>query len=212
MEAVAQEQAYLDQMQRQIQAQAKLKEEFEQKRAQMQFSAAAAVTISDDKPVMDRVRRRAVEVSRQPAPEIDRSQIADRLQRRETEALPSQFPFEHFAFLLIFLGGTVALWQQQIKSNHLQMKIDKLEVTRLPVTFPINGLDESEPVYKPIKKKRANDPAAMKTVMRIPWKRAPEDPSWLTKAHAGRKMDAIEVEEWYRHLHNRNHEALLKDN
>jgi hypothetical protein len=110
----------------------------------MQFSAAAAATISDDKPVMERVRRRAIEVSRQPAPEIDRSQIADRLQRRETEALPNQFPFEHFAFLLIFLGGTVALWQQQIKSNNLQMKIEKLEVTRMPVTFPITGMDESE--------------------------------------------------------------------
>ena len=62
------------------------------------------------------------------------------------------------------------------------------------------------------KRKKANDPASMRAVVRIAGKRAPEDPSWLTKAHAGRKMDAIEVEEWYRHLHNRNHEALLKDN
>lgn len=60
-------------------------------------------------------------------------------------------------------------------------------------------------------KKKDMDPAQMRTVMRIPWKRAPDDPSWLTKAHAGKKLDAIEVEQWYRHKYNREHEALLKD-
>jgi hypothetical protein len=45
----------------------------------------------------------------------------------------------------------------------------------------------------------------MKTIWRIPYERAPVDPSWLVKAHAGRKLDNLESEEWYRHIHDKGH-------
>lgn len=42
-------------------------------------------------------------------------------------------------------------------------------------------------------------PDEMKTIWKIPFKRAIPDPEWLMKAHSGRKMDPIEIEEFYRH-------------
>jgi hypothetical protein len=45
----------------------------------------------------------------------------------------------------------------------------------------------------------------MKTYLKIPYERAPEDPVWLTKAHAGRKLDPIEVEEFMLHKHTLEH-------
>jgi hypothetical protein len=45
----------------------------------------------------------------------------------------------------------------------------------------------------------------MKTFMKIPFERAKEDPSWLTKKHAGLKLDPIEIEEYYRYKFEKNH-------
>ena len=51
----------------------------------------------------------------------------------------------------------------------------------------------------------------MKTILRIPFKPAKEDPSWLLKAHSGRKMDAIEVEEYMLYMHEKEHNQLVND-
>jgi len=45
----------------------------------------------------------------------------------------------------------------------------------------------------------------MKTIWKIPYKRAPVDPEWLMKFHSGRKMDPIEIEEYYRHKYEENY-------
>ena len=39
----------------------------------------------------------------------------------------------------------------------------------------------------------------MKTYLLIPFKKTKEDPSWLSKKHAGLKLDPIEIEEYYKH-------------
>jgi len=44
----------------------------------------------------------------------------------------------------------------------------------------------------------------MKTIWKIPFKRAIPDPEWLMKAHSGRKMDPLEVEEFYRHKYEQS--------
>lgn len=54
---------------------------------------------------------------------------------------------------------------------------------------------EEEVSKKPLGKE--TDPSKMMTFLRIPFERAPEDPSWLTKKKAGRKLDPIEAEEYY---------------
>ena len=38
-----------------------------------------------------------------------------------------------------------------------------------------------------------------KTYLRIPFKRAPEDPEWMLKVKSGRKLNPIEVEQYYKH-------------
>ena len=35
--------------------------------------------------------------------------------------------------------------------------------------------------------------------MRIPFQRAPEAPSWMSKKKAGRKLDPIEAEEYFKY-------------
>jgi hypothetical protein len=37
----------------------------------------------------------------------------------------------------------------------------------------------------------------MRTFVRIPYERAPEDPSWMTKKKAGKKLDPMEAEEYF---------------
>ena len=49
----------------------------------------------------------------------------------------------------------------------------------------------------------------MKTYLKIPYQRAPEDPSWLQKAHSGRKMDPIELEEYLLYKFDLEHKKLL---
>lgn len=61
------------------------------------------------------------------------------------------------------------------------------------------------------KQKEESDPMNMKTFMRIPYQRAPEDPSWLLKKKAGRKLDPIEVEEYYRYQFDQSHKAMLRE-
>jgi hypothetical protein len=38
----------------------------------------------------------------------------------------------------------------------------------------------------------------MKTVLLIPFEPAPADPTWLVKAQAGKKLDPLEVEQFFR--------------
>ncbi len=40
----------------------------------------------------------------------------------------------------------------------------------------------------------------MKTIVLIPTEPAPEDPLWLRKKHANKKLDALEAEEYYKFL------------
>jgi hypothetical protein len=37
----------------------------------------------------------------------------------------------------------------------------------------------------------------MKTLVLIPFEPAPKEPDWLIKKHAGKKLDALEMEEYY---------------
>lgn len=48
--------------------------------------------------------------------------------------------------------------------------------------------------------------------MRIPYQRAPEDPSWLLKAKAGRKLDALEAEEYFHYKFDRDFDEFVKLN
>ena len=41
----------------------------------------------------------------------------------------------------------------------------------------------------------------MKTILLIPVVPAKEDPSWMIKKHAGKKLDPIEAEEYYNYLY-----------
>lgn len=41
----------------------------------------------------------------------------------------------------------------------------------------------------------------MKTFLNIPFKAAPQDPSWFLKAKSGRKMNPIEAEEYLQWKH-----------
>ena len=50
----------------------------------------------------------------------------------------------------------------------------------------------------------------MKTFLRIPHKPAPEAPSWMYKKKAGRKLDPIEAEEYYKWKSDREVEELQK--
>ncbi len=45
--------------------------------------------------------------------------------------------------------------------------------------------------------KEETDPDLMRTFVRIPYERAPEDPSWMTKKKAGKKLDPMEAEEYF---------------
>lgn len=40
----------------------------------------------------------------------------------------------------------------------------------------------------------------MYTIVRIPTEPAIEDPKWLLKKHAGKKLDSLEAEEYYKYL------------
>jgi hypothetical protein len=51
----------------------------------------------------------------------------------------------------------------------------------------------------------------MYTVLRIPFKRAEEAPSWLSKKKAGRKLDPIEAEEYYHYQFEKEHESLMAE-
>jgi len=68
---------------------------------------------------------------------------------------------------------------------------------------------EEEVSKKPLGKE--TDPSKMMTFLRIPFERAPEDPSWLTKKKAGRKLDPIEAEEYYKFKFKQTEDQLLKE-
>jgi len=68
---------------------------------------------------------------------------------------------------------------------------------------------EEELSKKPLGKE--TDPRKMMTFLKIPFERAPEDPSWLTKKKAGRKLDPIEAEEYYKFKFKQTEDQLLKE-
>ena len=71
-------------------------------------------------------------------------------------------------------------------------------------------VEESIPkIEKQKPKKKILEPQDMKTYLKIPYQRAPEDPSWLQKAHSGRKMDPIELEEYLLYKFDLDHKKLL---
>ena len=51
----------------------------------------------------------------------------------------------------------------------------------------------------------------MKTFLKIPYERAKEDPLWLTKKHAGHKLDPIELEEYFKYKYEKSHLKLIND-
>lgn len=51
----------------------------------------------------------------------------------------------------------------------------------------------------------------MKTYLKIPFERAPEDPSWLTKKKAGRKLDPLEAEEYFKFKYAEQEKKMLRE-
>ena len=61
------------------------------------------------------------------------------------------------------------------------------------------------------KKVKEKDPMDMKTIMKIPFQRAPVGPSWLTKKKAGRKLNPIEANQWLKAKFEEEHQKLLNE-
>ena len=60
--------------------------------------------------------------------------------------------------------------------------------------------NESEKIQEseiPIENKIKQKAEEMKTNLLIPFEPAPEDPVWLVKAQAGKRLDPIEAEEYF---------------
>jgi hypothetical protein len=55
------------------------------------------------------------------------------------------------------------------------------------------------------------EPDLMKTYLRIPFERAIEDPSWMSKKKAGRKLSPIEAEEFFQAKYEKEFLALEKE-
>jgi hypothetical protein len=51
----------------------------------------------------------------------------------------------------------------------------------------------------------------MKTYMRIANERAPEAPSWMSKKKAGRKLNPMEAEEYFKDKFEKEYEQLKKE-
>lgn len=51
----------------------------------------------------------------------------------------------------------------------------------------------------------------MKTVVGIPFEPAPQDPEWLVKKHMNKRLNALEAEEYFKYLHERNIQRTLKE-
>ena len=49
----------------------------------------------------------------------------------------------------------------------------------------------------------------MKTIVKIPFEKAPADPEWLIKKHAGHKLNALEMEQYRRYAFDEEHRHLL---
>ena len=50
----------------------------------------------------------------------------------------------------------------------------------------------------------------MKTLVNIPYERAPEDPKWMYKRMAGKKLTAEETNEYYEYEFDKNYKLLSK--
>lgn len=55
------------------------------------------------------------------------------------------------------------------------------------------------------------DPSKMMTIMKIPFERAPEAPSWMSKKKAGRRLDPVEAEEFYSHKYQGEYDGMVSD-
>ena len=51
----------------------------------------------------------------------------------------------------------------------------------------------------------------MFTVVRIPYSRAPEDPTWMAKVRTGRKLNPLEANMYYEKLYTDEMNLLQKD-
>jgi hypothetical protein len=51
----------------------------------------------------------------------------------------------------------------------------------------------------------------MRTLVKIPQEKAPEDPEWLLKKHERKRLNPLEAEEYYKYLYERDHQRLLVD-
>lgn len=47
--------------------------------------------------------------------------------------------------------------------------------------------------------------------MRIPFSRAPEDPTWMSKKKAGRKLDPVEAEEYFLDKYLKEYNGMVSD-
>jgi hypothetical protein len=51
----------------------------------------------------------------------------------------------------------------------------------------------------------------MFTEVLIPMEPAPADPTWMIKRHSGKKLDPLELEEYYEYIFQKDHQALITD-
>jgi hypothetical protein len=51
----------------------------------------------------------------------------------------------------------------------------------------------------------------MKTFMRIATERAPEDPTWMVKKKAGKKLNPIEADEYFAYKFEQDHNRLITE-
>lgn len=50
----------------------------------------------------------------------------------------------------------------------------------------------------------------MMTILRIPFARAPEDPTWMSKVRAGKKLNPIEANMYYKSIFEEETKGLHK--
>ena len=84
-----------------------------------------------------------------------------------------------------------------------------------PITTFLENLENTEGVTDASEVEEEIEAAAevvdyskMKTLVLIPTEPAPEDPSWMMKRHAGRKLSAEESQQYYEHIYNQSLERL----
>lgn len=126
-----------------------------------------------------------------------------------------------YGLLFLLVGGGIAhqAYKRQqmtalqqdafnnVQSQYVSKVIKQEEQDQMIQNLKDSKIEEEKRVKEQQleKKRRDEDPMNMKTFMRIPYKRAPEDPSWMIKSKAGRRLDPIEVEELHRWKFDTSH-------